>query len=407
MSRFAVGVVAESTPGERRVALIPEVVGRVTDLGLDVVVETGAGADAWFPDGAYTQAGAAVVGRAELLTRADLVLSVGLPPADTRALLRDGQILIGLLQPLLHPAVMGELAAAGVTALSLDGLPRTLSRAQAMDALTSQANVAGYKAVLVAADAYPRYFPLLMTAAGTARPAEVLVLGAGVAGLAAIGTAHRLGAVVRGYDVRPQARGEVTSLGASFLDLDTEAVASGAGEGGYARALTGDESAAQQEALAAAIARHDVVITTAQVPGRRPPLLVTDEAVKEMRPGSVVVDLAASALGGNVECSVPEATVVTDNGVTVIGAGNLPAAMPAAASTAYARNITALLAHLIHDGAFTVDPTDEIQAGVLVTHAGRVVHPATAALLAQAQPAESSPANSPAARVSPSGLAGA
>src|SRR6185369_670346 len=167
------------------------------------------------------------------------------------------------------------------------------------------------------------------------------------AGLAAIGTAHRLGAVVRGYDVRPQARGEVTSLGASFLDLDTEAVASGAGEGGYARALTGDESAAQQEALAAAIARHDVVITTAQVPGRRPPLLVTDEAVKEMRPGSVVVDLAASALGGNVECSVPEATVVTDNGVTVIGAGNLPAAMPAAASTAYARNITALLAHLI------------------------------------------------------------
>jgi NAD(P) transhydrogenase subunit alpha len=259
-----------------------------------------------------------------------------------------------------------------------------------MDALTSQANVAGYKAVLVAADAYPRYFPLLMTAAGTARPAEVLVLGAGVAGLAAIGTAHRLGAVVRGYDVRNEVRGEVESLGATFLDLPLPGDLHGAGRGGYARALTADEQATQREALAAATARHDVVITTAQVPGHRPPLLVTEETVKAMRPGSVLVDLAASPLGGNVEISVPDETVVTPGGVTVIGAGNLPAAMPAAASTAYARNVAALLGHLVRDGALVVDLADEIQAGVVISHAGRVVQPATAAVLA-AHPADPEP----------------
>lgn len=380
MSPLTVGVVKETAPGERRVAMVPEVVGRAAGSGLDVLVEADAGYAAWFPDGAYAEAGAAVVPRGELFARADVVLSVVLPEPDTRALLRGGQVLVGLLQPLLHPRVMAELAGVGVTAVSLDGLPRTLSRAQSMDALTSQANVAGYKAVLVAADAYPRYFPLLMTAAGTARPAEVLVLGAGVAGLAAIGTAHRLGAVVRGYDVRPEARAEVESLGAGFLDLAV--VVDGAGQGGYARALTADELVAQREALAAATIRHDVVITTAQVPGRRPPLLVTEETVKAMRPGSVLVDLAASPLGGNVEVSVPGETVVTAGGVSVIGAGNLPASMPAAASTAYARNITALLGQLIHDGALAVDLTDEIQAGVVITHAGKVVQPATAALLA-------------------------
>ncbi|ABD12304.1 NAD/NADP transhydrogenase alpha subunit [Frankia casuarinae] len=384
MSPLTVGVAMETAPGERRVAMVPQVVGRLVGSGLDVLVETGAGRGAWFPDGAYAEAGATVVARLDLFARADVVVSVSLPDPRTRALLRGGQTLVGLLAPLPRPQVMAQLAEAGVTAVSLDGLPRTLSRAQSMDALTSQANVAGYKAVLVAADAYPRYFPLLMTAAGTARPAEVLVLGAGVAGLAAIGTAHRLGAVVRGYDVRPEARGEVTSLGASFLDLggpDLGGVAGGAGQGGYARALTAEELAGQQEALAAAVARHDVVITTAQVPGRRPPLLVTEEAVKTMRPGSVVVDLAASPLGGNVEISAPDETVVTAGGVTVIGAGNLPALMPAAASAAYARNVAALLGHLVHDGALTIDTADEIQAGVVITHAGRVVHPATAALL--------------------------
>ena len=234
-----------------------------------------------------------------------------------------------------------ECAARGVTAVSLDLLPRTLSRAQAMDALTSQANLAGYKAVLVAADTYGRYFPMLMTAAGTAKPAQVLVLGAGVAGLAAIGTARRLGAMVTGYDIRPQSRDEVRSLGARFLDLAGATLADG--EGGYARALTDEERLAQQEALQQRIGEFDVVITTAQVPGRRPPLLVTAEAVKGMRPGSVVVDLAAGALGGNVEGTVADQRVVTEESVTLIGAGNLAAAMAPGASTAYARNVTAML----------------------------------------------------------------
>ncbi len=381
MTASSVGVVKENTPGERRVALVPDVVGRVSGCGFDVLVEAGAGSAAWFPDGAYAEAGAAIVTRDDLFARADVVLTVGQPEADMPTSLRAGQTLVGMLQPLGNPAVMRELAAAGVTAISLDGLPRTLSRAQAMDALTSQANVAGYKAVLVAADAYTRYFPMLMTAAGTVRPAEVLVLGAGVAGLAAIGTAHRLGALVRGYDVRPQARGEIESLGASFLDL--AGVASGAGQGGYARDLTADELVAQQEALATAVARHDVVITTAHVPGHRPPLLVTEKSIKMMRPGSVIVDLAASALGGNAELSVPGGTVVTDNGVTVIGADNLPAEIPSAASAVYARNILALLEYLSRDGQLCIDTTDEIQAGIVITHDGRVVHPAIAELVAE------------------------
>jgi NAD(P) transhydrogenase subunit alpha len=288
-------------------------------------------------------------------------------------------VLIGLLAPLSDPRYAAALAARQVTAVSIDGIPRTLARAQAMDALTSQANIAGYKAVLVAANAFARYFPLLITAAGTARPAEVLVLGAGVAGLQAIGTARRLGAVVRAYDVRPAARGEIESLGASFVELRTGPDATG--EGGYARALTPDEQRAQRAELGEHVARHDVVITTAQVPGRRPPLLVTEEAVKAMRPGSVVVDLAAGVDGGNVELSEPGRTVVTDNGVIVIGADNLPATMPTAASAAYSRNVSALLRHLLRHGAVAVDPADEIQAGVLVTDGGAVVHPATARLL--------------------------
>ncbi|WP_007509593.1 NAD(P) transhydrogenase subunit alpha [Frankia saprophytica] len=393
-----VGVLKETEPGERRVAMVPDVVGRLKALGVGVLVENGAGRDAWFSDGAYADAGAVLGTRQWLLEWADVVLGVALPGPDTLAALRRGQVLVGLLAPLLRPRTMARLAECGVTAVSLDGLPRTLGRAQAMDALMSQANVAGYKAVLVAADASPRYFPLLMTAAGTACPAEVLVLGAGVAGLAAIGTAHRLGAVVRAYDIRPAARGEVESLGAAFLDLAAASddglggpggvggvVMGGAERGGHARALTAGEQAAQREAIAAVVARHDVVITTAQLPGRRPPLLVTEQAVHAMRPGSVVVDLAAGPRGGNVEISAPDETIVTAGGVTVIGAGNLPATIPSAASTAYARNVAALLGLLVSDGALAVDLTDEIQAGVVITHAGSVVQPATAALLADGE----------------------
>lgn len=361
-----IGVVREG-PGENRVAVVPEAVSR---LGAEVLVERGAGAAACCPDADYVQAGARLVDRPTLYAEADVVLSVGAPPDDLADSVHSGQTLVGLYAPRVRTGLMAALAAAGVTVVSLDGLPRTLSRAQPMDALTSQANVAGYQAVLVAASAYPRYFPMLITAAGTARPAQVLVLGAGVAGLSAIGTARRLGAVVRAYDVRPASRGEVESVGAEFVEL--AGAVDGAGTGGYARALGADEQRSQQEALAAHVARHDVVVTTAQVPGGRPPLLVTEEAVKAMRPGSVVVDLAASPDGGNVALSVPEETVHTDNGVTVIGAPNLPSQMAPAASAAYSRNVTALLAHLTADGALHIDPDDEITAGVLAVHDGRV-----------------------------------
>jgi NAD(P) transhydrogenase subunit alpha len=248
-----------------------------------------------------------------------------------------------------------------------------------MDALSSQANVAGYKAVLVAAERFGRFFPLLITAAGTSKPAEVLVLGVGVAGLQAIGTARRLGAIVRAYDVRPSTKEEARSVGAQFVELTS--VTSAAGEGGYARALTAEEQAAQQAELADHIVKHDIVITTAQVPGRRPPLMVTAAAVERMRPGSVVIDMAASDLGGNVEVSKPDETFVTGNGVTVVGAGNLPALMPTSASSMYARNISALLLHLIKDSELAIDLSDEIQAGVVISHDGHVVHAATAALL--------------------------
>jgi NAD(P) transhydrogenase subunit alpha len=373
---LTVGVVRQDDVGERRVALVPESVARLAALGLGTVVQEGAGAAAWFPDAEYAAAGATVLPGQALYERADIVVCVH-PPEG--APLRAGQLLLGLLQPLLQPALARRLAEAKVSAVSLDGLPRTLSRAQSMDALTSQANVAGYKAAVLAADLYGGYFPMLMTAAGTVRPASVLVLGAGVAGLQAIGTARRLGAVVTGYDVREAARADIASTGASVLDLGADASATG--EGGYARALSAEESARQQDAMAAAVARFDVVITTAQVPGRTPPVLVTADALAAMRPGSVVVDLAASDLGGNVVGSAPERTMVTDAGVTVVGAGNLAAAVPRAASTAYARNVVALLSHLVADGRIVFDPADEITAGVLVTHDGEVVHPAVRELL--------------------------
>ncbi len=376
MTRLQIGCVAETEPGENRVALTPDAVGRLQAAGLDVLVETGAGRPAWYADAAYTAAGARVLGKEDLYQHADVVVAVHPPASADRALLRPGQILLALLQPLAEPALAAELAEAKVTAVSLDGLPRTLSRAQAMDALTSQANVAGYKAALVAADTYGGYFPMLMTAAGTIRPAAVLVLGAGVAGLQAIATTRRLGAVVTGYDVREAARADIASAGAAVLDLDGP---SATGAGGYARELSADEESRQQQAMAEAIARFDVVITTAQVPGRRPPVLVSAAALAGLRPGSVVVDLAAGPAGGNVVGSEPDSTIVTDRGVTVVGAGNLPSAVPRAASTAYARNVAALLGHLVQDGDLVLDAADEITAGVLVCQDGQIVHPDVAA----------------------------
>ncbi|WP_328835127.1 NAD(P) transhydrogenase subunit alpha [Streptomyces europaeiscabiei] len=365
MGTVTVGAVRERAPGERRVALVPEAVTLLRRAGLDVLVETGAGSGAWFTDADYTAAGANVVPPDELYERADAVLCVGPPDAESASALRAGQTLIGLLEPLRNPVPVEELTGRGVRTVSLDLLPRTLSRAQSMDALTSQASVAGYKAALVAADSYDRFFPMLTTAAGTMRPAQVLVLGAGVAGLQAIATARRLGAVVSAYDVRPESREEVESLGARFLDVQSPPEEEpGAGRDGYARELTEQEQRAQREALDGHIARSDVVITTAQVPGRKPPLLVTAAAVERMKAGSVVVDLAASELGGNVEGSEPDKTTVLAGGVTVIGAGRLPSAMATAASTAYARNLVALLRHIVRDGELVLDPADEITAAL-------------------------------------------
>ncbi|MPZ85073.1 MAG: NAD(P) transhydrogenase subunit alpha [Actinophytocola sp.] len=374
MGTITVGVIRERAPGEHRVALVPDSVRRLRSVGVDVLVEASAGIGAWFTDGAYEAAGATVVPPGELRARADVLLCVGPPDIDPH----PGQAVVGLLEPLTRPDLVRRFVEQGVTAVSLDMLPRTLSRAQSMDALTSQANIAGYKAVLLAADTYGRYLPMLTTAAGTFKPAAVLVLGAGVAGLQAIGTARRLGALVTAYDVRSEARAESESLGARFLELVP--VESASGVDGYARELTGAEQQAQQEGLDNEIARFDIVITTARVPGRRPPVLVTARALRRMRPGSVVVDLAASPFGGNVERATGTAVhagrvTVLDNGVTVIDADDLPSRMAPAASTAYARNVVALLTHLVHDGALAIDLTDEIQAGVVITHQGEVVNP--------------------------------
>lgn len=371
MGTFTVGVACEAAPGERRVALAPADVGALAGIGLAVAVEAGAGRGAWFADDSYADAGAEITAADGLIERSDVVACVRPPGADLISRLQPGQVVVGLLGLAAEPDVLTALADRGVAALSFDGLPRTLSRAQSMDALTSQASVAGYKAVLVAASEFGRFLPMMVTAAGTVRPARVLVLGAGVAGLAAIGTARRLGAVVSAYDVRAAARDEVRSVGGQFIEVGADLGA--ATEGGYARALTPAEQRALPEALAAHVARSDVVITTAQVPGRVPPVLVTEEAVKAMRPGSVVVDLAVTSLGGNVVGALPGRTVVTGHGVTIIGADNLAAAVPAAASTAYSRNILAVLRHLVHDGRIDIDPTDEIVAGLLVARDGQII----------------------------------
>lgn len=374
-----IGVVKERAPNERRVALVPDALKPLLAAGAEVLVERGAGDGAALPDSLYEAAGAKLVERATLYSDADVVVRVQKPDMDDVRALRKGQAVVGLLQPLFDPPLMRTLADAGVTAISLDSIPRTLSRAQSMDVLSSQANVGGYRAVLIAAEAYGRYFPLLTTAAGTARPANVLILGVGVAGLQAIATARRLGAIVKAYDVRSETKEQAESLGAGFIVLKSVADATGAG--GYARELTPEERAAQQQELNGHISGMDVVITTAQVPGRRPPLLVTADAVKGMKPGSVIVDMAASALGGNVEQSKPDENVVTDNGVTILAPTNLPATMPAGASQFYARNMAAFLLHFMKDGNLSIDLTDEISAATVVTHDGAVVQEATKKLL--------------------------
>ena len=353
----SVGVPRETTEGERRVALVPQVVGRLRTRGLTVVVEPGAGVEALIPDERYTDSGA-VLGDA---WTADVVLTVNPPDAQQVRRMRRGAVLIGFLAPRTAPATVDALRAAGVHGFAMEAVPR-ISRAQSMDALSSQANVAGYRSVLIAAEHLTRYFPMLTTAAGTVKPATVLVLGVGVAGLQALATAKRLGARTTGYDVRPEVAEQVRSLGAQWLDLGIEA----AGEGGYARELTDDERTEQQRRLEEAITGFDVVITTANVPGRRAPTLVTAAAVAGMRPGSVVVDLAGES-GGNCALTTPGAVMVHHD-VTVAAPLNLPASMPEHASELYARNLVALLELMLDDsGALVPERDDEVLQGACVT----------------------------------------
>jgi NAD(P) transhydrogenase subunit alpha len=350
------GIPKEISPGERRVALVPETVARLGD-GVDVIVEAGAGDAAGFPDAAYSDAGAQIGDP----WSADVVAKVATPTADEVARLRSGQVLIAFLQPLTDTAGVERLRAGGVHAFALESIPR-ITRAQPMDALSSQATVSGYKGVLIAADRLPRFLPMLMTAAGTIPPAKVLVLGAGVAGLQAIATARRLGAVVSGFDVRPAVREQVESLGATFLDVGVSGEET---EGGYARELTAEQQAAQQIELQARIPTFDVVITTAAIPGRPAPTLITAEAVRAMRPGSVIVDLAAES-GGNCELTQPGSEVV-ENGVTIVGTTNVSSTMPTHASQLLSRNIASLVGLFARDGELVLDWDDEIVSGSCVT----------------------------------------
>ena len=364
-----IGVLTETSQGERRVALVPDGAANLAASGFEVVVQSGAGAAADFCDDAYRDAGAALAAdRESVLSTIDVLLAVQAPAIEDVALLRPGAVTISFLQPATQGAVVEALAARGVTAFSLELVPR-ISRAQSMDALSSQASLAGYKAVLMAADRLGKFFPMLMTAAGTIPPARVLVLGAGVAGLQAIATARRLGAVVEAYDVRVAAREEVKSLGAAFLELELETQE---GQGGYAREQSEEFLAKQRELLTDRVGRADVVITTAAVPGRRAPVLVTAPMVKAMRRGSVIVDLA-SETGGNCELTEPGRVIDVD-GVWIDGTTNVPSTIALHASQLYSRNVTNLLEHLTHDGEVRIDFEEEITKGACVTHGGEVVN---------------------------------
>ena len=354
-----IGVPKETAPGERRVALVPEIVGRLTGSGFDILVEKGAGEQAAFPDAAYSEAGASLVDG--VLDQAEGIVKVQKPSAEEIGKLRQGDVLIGFLQPLTDTGGIEALANAGVVAFAMESIPR-ITRAQPMDALSSQATVSGYKGALLAADRLPKFFPMLTTAAGTVPPAQVLVLGAGVAGLQAIATARRLGAVVSGFDVRPVVREQVESLGARFLDLGIRGEETA---GGYATELTQEQQAQQQAELEKRLPDFDAVITTAAIPGRPAPKLIPASAVAAMRPGSVIVDLAAET-GGNCELTTPGEVTVED-GVTIVGLTNLPSTMPAHASQLYARNVAALLTHLAPEGELKLDFGDEITSGACVT----------------------------------------
>ena len=404
-----VAVPKETFPHERRVALIPTALGALTKVGFEVLIEAGAGLAAGYTDAEYQQRGATLVAdRAELFAKAEVLLQVrglganpeaGRPDVDR---LREGQVLIAFLEPLTALEQVKALAGRKVAAFSMEMMPR-ITRAQSMDALSSMATVAGYKAVLLAAQKLPRMFPMFMTAAGTIVASHVLVIGAGVAGLQALATAKRLGAVTNGYDVRPVVKEQVESVGAKFVDLGLD-TADAEDAGGYAKAQSDDFLRRQREALAKVVAANDVVITTAAVPGKKAPVILTADMVKGMKPGSVIVDLAAER-GGNCELTRPGEDVLTDNGVTIVGPVNLPTETAYHASQMYARNITTFLLHLVEEGRMKWDLDDEITAGTLITRDGEIVHPLVRELMglaplakpAEQPPAEESTADEPAA----------
>ena len=374
-----IGIPKEVVNGERRVALVPDMAKRLIKDGLTVRVERGAGTAAGFPDDMYSNAGAEVVGdAASLWGGADVVLKIHMPAESAGGheaqLMHEGTTLVGLLYPMTHQDAVGKLARSKVTTFSLDQLPR-ISRAQSMDVLSAMSTVVGYKGVLLAGAAVGRFFPMLVTAAGTLAPSKVLVLGAGVAGLQAIATARRLGAVVRAFDVRPVVKEQVESLGAQFLEIET--IDEAETEGGYAKELSEEQNRRIRELIHSAVKACDVVITTALIPGKPAPLLITEEMVGDMKPGSVVVDLAAEA-GGN--CAFTRAGEdVTAGDVTILGPLNLPSSMPTHASQMYSKNITTFLNHLVSDGELKLDFEDEITAATCITHQGKIVHEATRA----------------------------
>ena len=388
-----IAVPRETADGETRVALTPLIAGQLVGDGVEVLVQAGAGEASSNTDEAYREAGATIVPDAPALYgQADAVLRVGRPSDEEVEMLREGSILIGTLGTLAKPELAQKLAKQGVTAISMDAIPR-ITRAQSMDTLSSQATVGGYKAVLIAAERLPKFMPLLTTAAGTVRPARGIVMGAGVAGLMAIGTARRLGAVVEATDVRPVVKEQVQSLGGTFIEVEMtdEEKAKAETAGGYATEMSDDYKRRQAELIAERVKEADFIITTALIPGRPAPRLVTDEMVKSMKPGSVIVDMAAE-MGGNVEGTEPGKEVVR-HGVRIIGLTNLPATMPGSATQMYAKNLQTLIKHLLKDGAFNVDFDDEITRGATITHGGKVVHEATAkALGIEIAPPEPAPA---------------
>jgi NAD(P) transhydrogenase subunit alpha len=375
-----IAVPKERAPGERRVALVPETVGKFTKAGITVAVEHDAGREAGFVDDAYTAAGATIAADASaVVADADIVLHVGKFSDAELDALRPGTTILGFLAPLGDPRSVERYAERKLTALSMDAIPRT-TKAQAMDALSSQANIAGYKAVLIAASTLAKFFPMLTTAAGTIKPAKALIIGAGVAGLQAIATARRLGAVVTAYDTRPVVKEQVQSLGAKFLEIDVGE--SGEGQGGYARELSPEAIEKQRLGMIKAIGASDIVITTAAVPGRKAPILITADAIAAMAPGSVIVDIAAET-GGNCVITVAGETVESANGVKVVGAVNLPSTVATDASQLYSKNVQTLLDYLIVEGKLTLDMTDEIVAGTTLVHDGTIVHKPTLDALAK------------------------